>query len=122
MIIDGFLRGRKIMAARKDIKVTTKHSYEIGKTAETDCCSLALLTILRIPAYKYRWQCTRLACGKVYGRHSKSIDPTRHACGLCEGKLVRLDKDGEPVKDSAGTSHETPRKQSEWSSFSKVSV
>jgi hypothetical protein len=98
------------MRVRKDIKVTTKHTYEI--------------------AYKFQWQCKSTGCGKIYGRHSKSIDPTRHACGACSGRLVRLDKFGQPMIDiddvnaeglSAGgeTSARTPRKESEWSIFSK---
>ena len=92
------------MAVRKDITVTTKHSYEI--------------------AYKYQWRCSSAACAKVYGRHSKSIDPLKHACGVCGGTLLQLDKNGEPVntgKRGEGLKADgTPRKESEWSAFSKV--
>lgn len=38
-------------------------------------------------AYKYEWQCTEPTCGKLYGRHSKSIDETRHRCSLCRSTL-----------------------------------
>ncbi|WVR09359.1 hypothetical protein IAU60_006425 [Kwoniella sp. DSM 27419] len=62
--------GRKVMRARKDVEVTTKHSYVIE--------------------YKYEWKCSSTYCGKVYKRHSKSIDPAKHACGSCKGKLVPL--------------------------------
>jgi hypothetical protein len=36
-----------------------------------------------------------------YGRHSKSIDPSIHACGACHSRLVfieKLKKDGTPFK------------------------
>ncbi|THH11362.1 hypothetical protein EW145_g686 [Phellinidium pouzarii] len=47
----------EVMEKRPDIKITTKHSYDI--------------------AYKFEWQCQGVNCKKVYGRHSKSIDPTK---------------------------------------------
>ncbi|RFU75496.1 hmg box-containing [Trichoderma arundinaceum] len=47
------------------IKVTTKHTYQID--------------------FKYVWTCT--ACGCEYKRHSKSIDPQRHRCGVCKALL-----------------------------------
>nr|XP_018261764.1 uncharacterized protein I303_06208 [Kwoniella dejecticola CBS 10117]OBR83922.1 hypothetical protein I303_06208 [Kwoniella dejecticola CBS 10117] len=62
--------GRKVMRVRKDIEVTTTHAYTIE--------------------YKYQWRCSTDYCGKVYKRHSKSIDTTKHACGSCKGKLVPL--------------------------------
>ncbi|TDL28919.1 hypothetical protein BD410DRAFT_252665 [Rickenella mellea] len=59
----------KIMRKRPDIQVTTKHSYEIE--------------------YKFKWQCEK--CAKIYGRHSKSIDPSKCMCGVCkEGELIPL--------------------------------
>ncbi|KZF18908.1 hypothetical protein L228DRAFT_55708 [Xylona heveae TC161] len=51
----------------RGILVTTKHSYDIN--------------------YKYTWQCQD--CGLEYKRHSKSIDPRRHACGNCKSQLVQ---------------------------------
>ncbi|WVO14433.1 hypothetical protein L204_102066 [Cryptococcus depauperatus] len=62
--------GRKVMAARQDIEVTTKHSYSI--------------------TYKYEWKCSNQYCGQVYKRHSKSIDVAKHACGSCRSKLTPL--------------------------------
>ncbi|OCF38396.1 hypothetical protein I317_07839 [Kwoniella heveanensis CBS 569] len=59
--------GRKVMRARSDVEVTTKHSYVIE--------------------YKYEWKCGNERCGKIYKRHSKSIDISKHACGSCKGKL-----------------------------------
>ncbi|KAK2768692.1 hypothetical protein FQN54_000548 [Arachnomyces sp. PD_36] len=66
------------------IRVTTKHSYEIQ--------------------YKYVWLCE--GCGKEYGRHSKSIDPSKARCGRegCRGCLrqIRPVPRRSPVKKGAG--------------------
>ncbi|PIL30889.1 hypothetical protein GSI_07058 [Ganoderma sinense ZZ0214-1] len=57
----------KIMRKRPEIEVTTRHNYDIK-------C-------------KYEWKCAN--CAKVYGRHSKSINPDEQACGVCKiGTLV----------------------------------
>jgi predicted SprT family Zn-dependent metalloprotease len=53
--------------ADRGIEVTTKHSYTID--------------------YKYVWECEN--CGLEFKRHSKSIDPSRHQCGVCKSKLVQ---------------------------------
>lgn len=29
-------------------------------------------------------------CGMEYQRHSKSIDPAKHTCGVCKGRLVQI--------------------------------
>ncbi|KAI9804147.1 MAG: hypothetical protein M1825_001549 [Sarcosagium campestre] len=62
----------------RGISVTTKHSYEID--------------------YKYIWNCT--ACPALFKRHSKSIDPGRHACGVCKAKLTQV----KPVPRKTGPS------------------
>jgi hypothetical protein len=52
-------------------------------------------------------------CGKVYGRHSNSIDTTRKVCGVCHGALEplgRFNADGTPAK---------PRVPSQFSLFVK---
>ena len=54
----------------RNINVTTKHTYEI--------------------AYKYIWVCTSESCAVEYKRHSKSINPAKHSCGSCKGKLVQV--------------------------------
>lgn len=54
----------------RNVKVTTKHTYEI--------------------AYKYIWACSSATCGLEYKRHSKSIDPAKHSCGSCKSKLVQV--------------------------------
>lgn len=50
------------------VTVTTKHSYQID--------------------YKYVWLC--IDCGHKYGRHSKSIDPSKSRCSLCQGGLQQV--------------------------------
>lgn len=49
----------------RGIEVTTRHSYDI--------------------AFKYVWQCAE--CDTEFKRHSKSINPDRHRCGVCKGLL-----------------------------------
>ena len=66
--------------------VTTKHSYEIE--------------------YKYIWMCTQPGCALEYRRHSKSIDPAKHACGKCKGKLEQI--------------RPAPRKESEYQKYVKA--
>ncbi|KAL1753237.1 SprT-like family-domain-containing protein [Schizophyllum commune] len=61
--------GRRVMAKRSDIEISTTHSYEIN--------------------HKYRWQCCNTACGKIFGRFSKSIKVETQFCG-CGGKLEPL--------------------------------
>lgn len=59
--------GSRVMRARPDVVVTTKHNYEIQ--------------------YKYSWRCSNTSCAKVYNRHSKSIDTSRQVCGACRSRL-----------------------------------
>lgn len=54
----------------RGVEVTTKHSYQIE--------------------YKYIWQCVEEMCGHEHKRHSKSIDPKKHLCGVCRGRLVQV--------------------------------
>ncbi|KAL4068257.1 SprT-like family-domain-containing protein [Scleroderma yunnanense] len=59
--------GSKVMRKYPDIRVSTRHNYEIS--------------------YPYEWKCER--CSKIYGRYSKSIRPEACLCGVCKvGKLV----------------------------------
>jgi predicted SprT family Zn-dependent metalloprotease len=50
------------------VEVTTKHSYEIE--------------------YRFVWEC--VGCGYAFKRHSRSVDPKRHSCGKCKGRLVQV--------------------------------
>ena len=65
-------RARKCTNAfsHRAVNVTTKHTYTI--------------------AYKYIWACMSPTCEIEYKRHSKSIDPSKHSCGSCKGKLVQI--------------------------------
>ena len=65
-------RARKCNNAfsQRGINVTTKHTYTI--------------------AYKYIWACTSPTCGLEYKRHSKSIDPSKHSCSNCKGRLLQV--------------------------------
>lgn len=56
--------------AARGVHVTTKHSYQID--------------------YKYVWRCSTEGCWAEFKRHSKSIDPLRHTCGSCRGKLLQI--------------------------------
>ncbi|KAK3388551.1 SprT-like family-domain-containing protein [Sordaria brevicollis] len=59
------------------VEVTTRHGYEIE--------------------FRYVWVCDGPAsgpdekgCGTEYKRHSKSVDPARHRCGVCKGVLRQV--------------------------------
>ena len=56
--------------ASHGVRVTTRHDYEIE--------------------HRYAWLCVGSGgggCGMEYARHSRSIDPARHTCGRCRGRL-----------------------------------
>ena len=72
-------------------KITTCHTYDI----ET----------------KYKYQCE--GCGVVFGRHTKSIDDSKHACAKCGGRPLLLSVSGASVSDS------TPRKPNAYSEYVK---
>ncbi len=47
--------------------------------------------------------CDTPRCGKIYGRHSKSLDIEKKCCGVCRSLLTflgRFDQDGTPAKVS----------------------
>lgn len=69
-----------------DLEISTCHHYEIH--------------------YPYRWKCG--SCLKVYGRHSNSIKPEKHACGICRGRLEPMGKfkpTGSPVRKRAPSAY-----------------
>ncbi|KAK4056309.1 hypothetical protein OIO90_002753 [Microbotryomycetes sp. JL221] len=95
------LWGKRIMSVRPDISITTTHSYEI--------------------TYKYRWQCVDAKCGKIFSRHSRSVDTTTHGCP-CGSKLVEIDASGKAKAPRAITTERTQigtptKKLSEWQEF-----
>ena len=63
-----FKKWGQIASDATGIEVTTCHSYDI--------------------AYKYTYRCSNAACGRSYGRHSKSINIETHGCGYCKHKLI----------------------------------
>ncbi|GAA5913372.1 uncharacterized protein JCM6883_003056 [Sporobolomyces salmoneus] len=67
------LWANRIMKVFPDLEITTTHSYSI--------------------VYKFRWRCSSVTCGKIFGRHSNSINVSTHGCP-CGSKLVRIDRDG----------------------------
>jgi predicted SprT family Zn-dependent metalloprotease len=89
--------GRKVSAAfaAKGVMVTTKHSYQIE--------------------YKYVWRCG--VCAYEFKRHSKSVDPAKHSCGRCKGKLVQV----KPVPRGAAKGKDgAPKEKSEYQVFVKT--
>lgn len=77
----GHNRANRIMKVLPDVEITTTHSYEI--------------------AFKFRWRCSSSTCGKIFGRHSNSINVDTHGCP-CGSKLVRIDKEGNVFKPKQG--------------------
>ncbi|EMD97537.1 hypothetical protein COCC4DRAFT_64499 [Bipolaris maydis ATCC 48331] len=94
--------GRKATAAfgaSKGVQVTTKHSYQIE--------------------YKYVWEC--IACGYEFKRHSKSVDPTRHSCGKCKGRLAQTKpKPRGTGAGAAAVGQDGKREKSEYQVFVKA--
>ncbi|KAH9947963.1 SprT-like family-domain-containing protein [Amylocystis lapponica] len=75
----------KVMRARPEIHISTKHTYDI--------------------TYKFEWKCEQ--CGKIYGRHSKSIRPDECVCGACRvGKLI-------PLFETAARAPKTPKNKAD---------
>jgi predicted SprT family Zn-dependent metalloprotease len=91
--------GRKATAAfaSKGVEVTTKHSYQIE--------------------YKYVWEC--ISCGYEFKRHSKSVDPARHSCGKCKGKLAQTKPTPRGVGAGAVVGKDGKREKSEYQIFVK---
>jgi len=91
--------GRKATAAFTDkgVEVTTKHSYQIE--------------------YKYVWEC--IACGYEFKRHSKSVDPARHSCGKCKGRLAQTKPTPRGVGAGVAVGKDGKREKSEYQVFVK---
>ena len=76
-----FWKWASISSASTGLTVTTCHSYVIHKP--------------------YVFQCVNATCQTKYGRHSKSIDTSKHCCGVCRGKLEYVgtfNADGTPKR------------------------
>lgn len=85
--------------ANRGIEVTTKHSYAID--------------------YKYVWACTNDDCATEYARHSKSIDPAKHTCGKCRGRLVQIRPAPRNGTKLAGAGNATKKEASAYQTFVK---
>lgn len=72
-----YIRGRKIMRARRDITVTTKHSYEIGE------CATAALFLLAA------WEISPYSLQSRY-HYSLQIPMAMFEYSLCEGLRAPL--------------------------------
>jgi len=67
-----FLRKMTQMNRSGEVAVTTYHSLEKEVMALS----------------KFAWRCRD--CGRLYRRHRRTIEPTRHHCGACRGALQEL--------------------------------
>jgi predicted SprT family Zn-dependent metalloprotease len=88
----------------RGVEVTTKHSYEIE--------------------YRYVWEC--VVCGYLFKRHSRSVDPKRHSCGKCRGRLLQVKPTprggGAAAAGAAGAAGEKGKARSEGKSEYQVFV
>ncbi|ORY79020.1 SprT-like family-domain-containing protein [Protomyces lactucae-debilis] len=91
-----FKKHAAVTKSRMGITVSVKHDYEID--------------------YKYQWSCIEPECGKIFGRHSKSIDPSKVCCGACRGKLIQV----KPKPRLHTTSLETPARSTDGLSKYKI--
>ncbi|CAK9840273.1 protein-DNA covalent cross-linking repair protein [Schizosaccharomyces pombe] len=62
--------GKRIMNNMPYIEITSKHNYDID--------------------FKYKWLCINEKCNKLYGRHSKSINPQKQVCRLCKSQIKQI--------------------------------
>ena len=65
-------------------------------------------------------------CGIEYKRHSKSIDPARHLCGSCKGRLVqvqpapRKECKRSDYRDFVKKEHERVRRENPSAGFGEI--
>lgn len=79
-----------ITDARPDISISTRHHYSIAfKYSWIWCVGIASVLLGLRADIGVRTTSVEPSCGKIYGRHSKSIDPTRQAC-VCGGTLQAM--------------------------------
>jgi predicted SprT family Zn-dependent metalloprotease len=76
-----FLRKMTHMNRSGEVAVTTYH------TLEKEVMALS----------KFAWRCRD--CGKLYGRHRRTIEPKRHHCGACQGHLQELVSPTQLIED-----------------------
>lgn len=67
-------------------------------------------------SFKFAWACTVDGCDFIIQRHSRSVDPLRHCCGKCRGKLIEIEVGSS--KDDVAKNGFTPKKKRAASGFS----
>ena len=80
----------------RDVEVTTTHDYVIR--------------------FKFAWKCKNNECGSIIKRHSRSVDPNKHCCGSCKGRLMEIEVPGS--KNDTETVGHTPKKKRAPTGFS----
>lgn len=80
----------------RDVEVTTTHDYVIR--------------------FKFAWKCQNTECGSIIKRHSRSVDPNKHCCGSCKGRLMEIEVPGS--KNDTETVGHTPKKKRAPTGFS----
>ena len=80
----------------QDVEVTTTHDYVIR--------------------FRFAWKCQNAACGSIIKRHSRSVDPNKHCCGSCKGRLTEIEVPGS--KNDVATVGHTPKKKRAPTGFS----
>ncbi|ORZ30542.1 SprT-like family-domain-containing protein [Catenaria anguillulae PL171] len=83
---------KRATRAFPQLEVTTCHDYTIN--------------------FKYTYVCT--VCGYAFGRHSKSVDVQRQACGACNGGKLRLQVAGGSQVQGQPTSTRKPSAYQEF--------
>lgn len=76
-----FLRKMTQMNRAGEVAVTTYHSLE------NEVIALS----------KFAWRCRD--CGRLYRRHRRTIQPHRHHCGACRGRLQELVSPTQLIED-----------------------
>jgi hypothetical protein len=110
----------------RDVKVTTTHDYQIVYKYAWVSVSFSTLVpkryfLLILDCFDCYKACTASNCKAVIKRHSRSVDPDKHCCGRCQGKLLEIEVPGSRGDYTKGVSH-TPkvaRKTSEFALFVK---
>ncbi|EXJ85787.1 hypothetical protein A1O1_06155 [Capronia coronata CBS 617.96] len=94
----------------RQVQVTTKHSYTIDHKYLWVCAGRDRTPVMDFLNLSPGAVGVGAGCGAEYGRHSRSIDPDKHRCGKCKGKLVQVRP--KPRATVAAGARTSPRKKS----------
>ena len=84
----------------------------VRKMTEMNRSGLVAITIYHslhkevLALSQFAWRCTD--CGRIYRRHRKTIQPRRHLCGTCRGRLQELPPLRRPAAPPASQSVPAP--------------